>query len=887
MAAHFYTSLTKESAMWFRKKKNEAETPLYPYGFAIPEQPQTTCSQKALVCLIKGLLIFAASYGTVGGVISSFNLPCYQSILLVVFLLFSILMAFLHYSRLMFNLFYPVIFVGFTYFIFTFRFMVNSGYQAFINILQQTYGDYYLLDVYRESTEFYSDRAMTITYAAGFIGFFLILLLNIFISEYMSAFAVILMTFPLFQLGIFVEKMPAVVYFILLLFSYFMVAILRSGRHFLLPYRDKKWTEFKHEETPEVISYSYHASGKVFLQLTGLFLVFALIIGLAALPLMSGSSNGKLSAGRRLADDYMKNFTQTGLSAFFDRYQATGGISGGKLGGVSSVRPDYQTDLTVTFVPYSYDTLYLKAYTGSYYTGNSWEAPNFHDDALREQLGDDYKNYEEFTSAIEGYRLNSLKQQDPSIMSGLMRIENIDAEMDYYYLPYFVSPDHKLPHSSFHSIIYPDQGGASTTAMMEDTLTGLAPSEAAQSQPYGGTYAFSYFPYNEGELFVLHAAEDETAENGGFDSGTLNDYARYYDMLCNLYYLDIPESLREYLMSLHAEIGTGKDRKEQIELIRNYLHQFPYSMTPGTTPMDADFIRYFLESQKRGYCSHFASAAVMLLRSYGIPARYVEGYAVSLSDMVEGTDIDADYDTWFSGESPLGKTGVITVNVTDGSAHAWVEIYEDGFGWVPLEFTPPSDESDTDVNVSGFWDLFSGLFGLAGTSPDTINNQSQTNELLEESSKSINRMLSNSVFRPLILFIGLVVIVLLIYALIRYLIWLISMMSAWNRGDHSIRISYHYKKLTAQMIRKNLISRDHRFLLPTDFAAVWTAYMRACDGKGKTENGSQTTADTEQACPNITRMSDLLLACLFSEKGIEKSQAQTLLAFLKQCRKQI
>ena len=872
--------------MWFRKKKNEAETPLYPYGFAVPEQPQTTCSQKALVCLIKGLLIFAASYGTIGGVISSFNLPCYQGLLLVIFLLFSILMAFLHYSRLMFNLFYPVIFVGFTYFIFTFRFMVNSGYQAFINILQQTYGDYYLLDVYRESTEFFSDRAMTITYAAGFIGFFLILLLNIFISEYMSAFAVILMTFPLFQLGIFVEKMPAVGYFILLLFSYFMVAILRSGRHFLLPYRDKTWTEFKHEENDTIISYTYHASGKIFLQLTGVFLVFVLIIGLAALPLMTGSSNIKLSSARRRVDDYMKNFTQTGLSAFFDRYQAKGGISGGQLGGVSSVRPDYQPDLTVTFVPYSYDTLYLKAYTGSNYTGHSWEVPDFKDAALRDQLGDDYENYEEFTAVIEGYRLNALKQKDPSVMSGLMRIENLDAEAGYYYLPYFVSPDMKLPHSSPHSILYPNQGGAVTTALMEDTLTGLAPSAEAQNSAAGGTYAFSYFPYSEE---YLDAFQVDHTENEGYESGTLNDYARYYDMLCNLYYLDIPESLREYLMSLHAEIGTGKDREEQIELIRTYLHQFPYSMTPGTTPMDADFIRYFLESQKRGYCSHFASAAVMLLRSYGIPARYVEGYAVSLSDIVEGSDIDADYDTWFSGENPLGKTGVVTVNVTDGSAHAWVEIYEDGFGWVPLEFTPASEESDTAANVSGFWDLFSGLFGLAGNSPDTVNNQNQTNELLKENTNRINNLLSSSVFRPLILFIGLVAIVLLAYALIRYLIWLTSMMSAWNRGDHSVRIAYHYKRLTTLMIRKNVLSKDQKFLLPTDFAKVWTSYMKAKTAATADSAAMPSHPETTEPQPDkyIAEMSDLLLACLFSEKGIEKSQAQTLLTFLKQCRKQL
>ena len=62
---------------------------------------------------------------------------------------------------------------------------------------------------------------------------------------------------------------------------------------------------------------------------------------------------------------------------------------------------------------------------------------------------------------------------------------------------------------------------------------------------------------------------------------------------------------------------------------------------------------------------HFASAAVLLLRQLGIPARYVSGFTAELS---------ADE----------------TVNVPDSAAHAWVEIYLDGFGWYPVEVTPVS-----------------------------------------------------------------------------------------------------------------------------------------------------------------------------------------------------
>nr|MCR5338800.1 hypothetical protein [Lachnospiraceae bacterium] len=131
--------------------------------------------------------------------------------------------------------------------------------------------------------------------------------------------------------------------------------------------------------------------------------------------------------------------------------------------------------------------------------------------------------------------------------------------------------------------------------------------------------------------------------------------------------------------------------------------------------------------------------------------------------------------------------------------------------------------------------------------------------------------------------------VLLAYALIRYLIWLTSMMAAWNKGDHSVRISYHYKKLTTLMIRKNIISRDQKFLLPTDFASVWTAYMKAKSAATADMVTMPFNTETTGLQPDkyIAEMSDLLLACLFSDKGIEKSQAQTLLTFLKQCRTQL
>ena len=83
--------------------------------------------------------------------------------------------------------------------------------------------------------------------------------------------------------------------------------------------------------------------------------------------------------------------------------------------------------------------------------------------------------------------------------------------------------------------------------------------------------------------------------------------------------------------------------------------------TPTASP-EEDFVEHFLD-EGRGYCVHFATAGALLLRMQGIPARYASGYTACLDR--EGSAV-----------------------VKDRDAHAWVEIYLDGYGWYPVEMTP-------------------------------------------------------------------------------------------------------------------------------------------------------------------------------------------------------
>lgn len=96
--------------------------------------------------------------------------------------------------------------------------------------------------------------------------------------------------------------------------------------------------------------------------------------------------------------------------------------------------------------------------------------------------------------------------------------------------------------------------------------------------------------------------------------------------------------------------------------------------TPRMDGTEQDFARWFLEDSDTGYCVHFASAATVLLRALGIPARYVEGYMVP---------------------AEAGRT----VTVSARQAHAWAEYYCNG-RWQVLEATPADPEEEISTQVA-------------------------------------------------------------------------------------------------------------------------------------------------------------------------------------------
>lgn len=140
-------------------------------------------------------------------------------------------------------------------------------------------------------------------------------------------------------------------------------------------------------------------------------------------------------------------------------------------------------------------------------------------------------------------------------------------------------------------------------------------------------------------------------------------------------YTQVPTGLLPRLTALAK--GTPLTELEEITAFILYtLHSnTTYTLSPGWASYNQDIAEYFLFERGKGFCEHYAATATLLYRLYGIPARYATGYLVS-PDAFE-----------------LQPDGSYYAVVTDKSAHAWVEIFLEDYGWTPIEVTPASDGS--------------------------------------------------------------------------------------------------------------------------------------------------------------------------------------------------
>jgi|GEM_PF-1749781 len=129
-------------------------------------------------------------------------------------------------------------------------------------------------------------------------------------------------------------------------------------------------------------------------------------------------------------------------------------------------------------------------------------------------------------------------------------------------------------------------------------------------------------------------------------------------------FLYVPHRLRTELKRIASELKISGVRKEVVlPRLMQHFESFTYSLEHDNAGRNMDPVLYFLRKSRTGHCEFFASAAVLLLRSAGIPARYVTGFLCEE-------------------KNPVGDHYVVRA----AHAHAWCEAYLPDRGqWVTVD----------------------------------------------------------------------------------------------------------------------------------------------------------------------------------------------------------
>ncbi len=598
-------------------------------------------------CAARAVLVFFIVYGSMQAFLSCFDIYSYNFAFVLFFSLgIAVYVSSVFYSEKRKNLMYLILLAFFLIMTFLFGRYTNSGFYAIVNIIYKRLEVELDLAGIIEYTERYTNRYMTITVSLVFISFGMSVLVNLVISNTMSFMDVFFSTSIPLMLALYFGYKPAPLYAWMLMSGYTAVYILGRSRKFRYKSLLKRRRE-KRDSKKNIFYADKMSDGKMMFCVVGASSVFTLCVLLVVGTVFADfnfDTGEKWAEYKETTDYYAKTFITYGIWGFNNEYDSAGGVNNGELGGVAAVRPDYQTDIKVTYTPYSYNPVYLRSYVGLDYTGRSWLP-------IEEYRVADTPKYIEFDET------QTLKQSyeagDEHAAVGKMQIENIDGG-NVGYLPYYAG-EHKSKKSS---------------GMISETeVEYYIPNEDAKSeQTEEPDDRYTYVNSRNKEALV------ETCRAAGI---TKNDSRG-----------EITQKLKFY-----------------------FQENYPYTMRPGKTPRNEDFVNYFLTKQKKGLCTHYASAATLIYRSLGIPARYVEGYVFSYGD-VQGGDLvrDENYADWYDGYNAMGETAVVSVELNDVHAHAWTEVYDEDFGWVTVDLTPTTLGAEAEDDKD-FWEVFNKWMG--------------------------------------------------------------------------------------------------------------------------------------------------------------------------------
>ncbi|MDE7434651.1 MAG: DUF3488 and transglutaminase-like domain-containing protein [Lachnospiraceae bacterium] len=348
-------------------------------------------------------------------------------------------------------------------------------------------------------------------------------------------------------------------------------------------------------------------------------------------------------------------------------------------GRISNREPRYRNKevlrLTVSKLPE--DTVYLRGYVGDSYDHGKWtnEGDSYFADEVtgwQQSLGEDAGSH---VQSMPAHNLASMLNTRMDY-----QVEYTDPPRQYAYLPYYTDTASALDGFSGDSteLIFigdsiverEDQGAVCVSGYQEnglmDTQSGLTMGEESEFSHLYGIYAERYTQVDENlqDLKTLGDSLNRTYKN---------EYASYVDQTFS----------QEIAMGAQSLLDAREQLRKLIciSMVQQELWKRTYDLKLDRVPFGQDVVEYFLFQGEEGFCEHFASAGVLLLREMGVPARYVSGYTVRVSDFTS-------------------EKNAYTAVVMDNRAHAWAEVYMDGVGWVPVEMTPGGNAGNGELQMT-------------------------------------------------------------------------------------------------------------------------------------------------------------------------------------------
>lgn len=293
------------------------------------------------------------------------------------------------------------------------------------------------------------------------------------------------------------------------------------------------------------------------------------------------------------------------------------------------------------------ETLYLRGFAGGTYGDSHWEAAD--DRSLFLDISDEmgrgsWGTWLNGVFSSMYFMLNSTAEAEGRAEPVSLNIQHTAGGIRPLYTPYYSRWDYQRDYQ---------QDGASE--------------QAAARLP---GYSFQYYEQQDMDVDWTRQTRE------------MEESAEWFRQIQDIYmeeiqtvYTQVPKEEVRSLAALCRE-HPASDLADATSVILSVLeNSTSYTLTPGSAPVNTDIVEYFLFDSQEGYCVHYASAATLMYRLYGIPARYGAGYAVQPSDFV------------------LQEDGTWVAEVTDESVHAWTEIFLEDYGWTPVEVTPASDGS--------------------------------------------------------------------------------------------------------------------------------------------------------------------------------------------------